>query len=94
MSGFDQCQSVNQSLEFLKSHDRKFALEIYDHEKGGRVDTLYMNHEFFKAGSIKKFKPLVTNPKNGQGHGGQGHPPEKSVLTLSSAPLGTVKKSF
>ena len=64
MSGFDQCQSVNQSLEFLKSHDRKFALEIYDHEKGGRVDTLYMNHEFFKAGSIKKFKPLVTNPKN------------------------------
>ena len=35
---------------FLNPCESKFALTIYDHEKNGIVDGLYMNHEFFKCG--------------------------------------------
>ena len=37
----------------------QYALEIYDHKKGGPTDYLYMNHEFFQVGSKNKLETCL-----------------------------------
>ena len=42
----------------LKPYVSQYALEIYDHQKYGIIDGLYMNHEFFQNDSKKRAKTV------------------------------------